>query len=68
MAATDTKFRPFALKIRIEDPEEADVFEAGLILAQSNNNSHLWAELIDGVNQAMRPHRQFLIAQSKGEV
>lgn len=68
MPVTDTKFRPFSIKIRIDDPEEADVFEAGLILAQSNNNSHLWAELIDGINQAMKPHRQFVIAQQKGEV
>jgi hypothetical protein len=67
MAVTDNKFRPFNLRIRIDDPEEADVFEAGLILAQSNNNSHLWAELIDGINTAMRPYRQLLIAQQKGE-
>lgn len=67
MPETDNKFRPFSMKIRVDDPEDADVFLAGCILAQSNNNSHLWSELIDGINGAMRPYRQFIIAQQKGE-
>ena len=44
------KFRPFALRIRVEDPEEGEYLLQGLIIARSNNGSPHFQEMIDGVN------------------
>jgi hypothetical protein len=57
----DTPFRPFSLKIRVETPEDAELFLAGLIVAQTNNASPLWSEMIDGVNAAMFKYRQAIL-------
>ena len=52
------KFRPARIGIRIEDPEEGEVFLRGCIIARQNNNSPLWEDLIDGVNQLLEPYRE----------
>lgn len=61
MAATEIKqpkFKPFALRFEFHDPEEVDTFLRGVILANQNNNSHLWGEMIDGINNAMVKYRE----------
>lgn len=55
-------FKPFKVSITVRDPEEAQVFFEGLMIAQSNNNSPYFRELIDAVNQAMHEYRQEQIA------
>jgi len=49
--------KPFALRIEIRDPEEAQSFLEGCILASQNNNSSYFRELIDGLNQGMKTYR-----------
>ena len=51
------RFKPFALRFEFHDAEEAEVFLRGCILAMQNNNSHLWSEVIDGINGAMMEYR-----------
>jgi hypothetical protein len=46
----DYKFRPFALRVRIEDPEEGEYLLQGLIIARSNNNSPHFGEMIESLN------------------
>jgi len=46
----DYRFRPFALKIRVEDPEEGELLLQGCIIARSNNNSPHFQAMIDGIN------------------
>jgi len=52
------KFKPFALRFEFHDAEETDTFLRGCILASQNNNSHLWSEVIDGINSAMVVYRE----------
>jgi hypothetical protein len=59
------RFKPFALRFEFHDPEETEIFLRGCILAMQNNNSHLWSEVIDGINSAMMPYRA---AKLKGEM
>lgn len=51
------KFKPFALRFEFHDAEEAEVFLRGCILAMQNNNSHLWSEVIDGINSGLMDYR-----------
>jgi hypothetical protein len=51
------KFKGFILKLTIAEPEEAEIFLRGCIMASQNNNSHLWREIIDGVNSGMEKYR-----------
>jgi len=61
------KFRPASIKIRIEDPEEGEVFLRGCIIARQNNNSPLFVDLIDGVNSLLEPYREAkLLADLEG--
>jgi len=55
--AEKPKFKPFALRFEFHDPEETEQFLRGCILANQNNNSHLWKEVIDGINNAMVDYR-----------
>lgn len=55
--AEQVKFKPFALRFEFHDPEEAEIFLRGCILAAQNNNSPLWREVIDGINGAMEKYR-----------
>ena len=57
------EFKGGTLKIKLDDPEEADIFLAGLILARQNNNSEYFPMLIDGVNALMQPYRKELIEE-----
>lgn len=50
-------FKPASLRIRIETPEEGELFLRGLIVAQSNNSSELFPQLIEGVNAVLQPWR-----------
>jgi len=50
-------FKPFALRFEFHDPEEVDIFLRGCILAAQNNNSHLWREVVDGINAGMQDYR-----------
>jgi hypothetical protein len=57
-AAEKPKFKPFALRFEFYDPEEAEQFLRGCILAGQNNNSHLWKEVIEGINNGMVDYRE----------
>jgi len=62
--AEKPRFRPFALRFEFHDAEEAEQFLRGCILAGQNNNSHLWMEVIDGINNAMVDYRAATLAHS----
>ena len=49
--------KPFALRLELRDPEDAQQFLEGCILASQNNNSPMFRELIDGLNQGMKAYR-----------
>jgi hypothetical protein len=51
------KFRPFAVRIRVESPEEGEVLLQGCIVARSNNNSPHFQSMIDAINQQLEPWR-----------
>ena len=51
-------FKPVTLKIRLEDEDEANQFLLGLIVAQSNNSSPLFRDLIEGVNAVLEGARR----------
>lgn len=51
------KFKGFALKLEMRDPDEAEEFLRGVILASQNNNSPLWRDIIDGVNSGLEQYR-----------
>jgi len=61
------EFKPFSLKLRFDDPEEAEVFLQGCIVAMTNNNSPKWRKLIDGVNSQMLEYRAARLKQSVEE-
>jgi ribosomal protein L37AE/L43A len=68
----DYKFRPFAVRIRVETPEEGEILLQGCIIARSNNNSPHFQQIIDGINTQLEPWRavklqQELEARSSGE-
>ncbi len=52
------KWKPRTFKITIEDPDEAEDFLRGLILAKQNNNSQFFPDLIDAVNAILEPWRK----------
>jgi len=65
MAETKTskpKFKPFALRFEIHDPDDAEIFLRGCILASQNNNSELWSQVIGGINDAMQDYRKQVLA------
>ena len=49
--------------ITIDDPEEAEHFLRGLIIARQNNSSEYFTQLIDGVNQILEPWRMATIEE-----
>jgi len=57
------KFKPFALRIRIEDPEEGEILLQGCIIARSNNNSPHFQSMIDGINGQLEPWRAARLQQ-----
>jgi nitrate reductase alpha subunit len=50
-------FKPRKFSITIDDPDEAENFLRGLIVARSNNSSPYFVDLIDAVNAIMESHR-----------
>lgn len=59
----DFVWKAKTFKIRIEDPEEAEVFLRGLILARQNNNSPYFVDLIDAVNTVLEPYREARLSE-----
>jgi len=52
------EFKPRTFKITIDDPEEAENFLRGLIVARTNNSSEYFVDLIEAVNTIMEPWRE----------
>lgn len=59
------EFKPFKVSVIVRDPETCQEFLEGLIIAQSNNNSPYWRELIDGINAATYEYNQARIAEEQ---
>lgn len=57
VTAGEYTFKPKTFKITLDDPDEAEEFLRGLILARQNNNSGYFVDLIDGVNAVLEPWR-----------
>jgi hypothetical protein len=57
--------KPFAIKVTVRDPEDAQNFLEALILAQQNKESHIISQLIDGVNQGMSAYNKERIAEQE---
>ena len=53
-----TKFKPFVLKLQFDDPDDAEHFLQGMIVAQSNNSNETIPEIIAGVNAALEEYRR----------
>jgi len=49
-------FKPRTFKITIDDPEEAQLFINGLVLAKQNNSSPYFPQLIEAMNVVMEPY------------
>jgi hypothetical protein len=58
-------FKMKRIFITIDDPDEAEHFLRGLIIARQNNSSEYFTQLIDGVNLIMEPYRLALIEEQK---
>lgn len=52
------QFKRKVFRITIDDPEEAENFLRGLIVARTNNSSPYFMELIEAVNAVMEPWRR----------
>lgn len=50
-------FKSKKFSITLDDPEEAENFLRGLIVARSNNSSEYFVDLIDAVNSILEPWR-----------
>jgi len=57
-------FKRAKISIVIEDPDEAENFLRGLIVARSNNSSEYFVELIDGINTIMTTYRQAIMEEN----
>jgi uncharacterized Zn finger protein (UPF0148 family) len=51
------EWRPKTIKITLDEPEKAEEFLRGCILARQNNNSEYFVDLIDAVNNLLQPWR-----------
>jgi hypothetical protein len=61
--AGDYVFGRRIIKFTIEDPEEAEEFLRGVILARQNNSSYYFVDLIDALNGILEPWRAARLAQ-----
>ena len=52
------QFKARKFSIIIDDPEAAEEFLRGLIVARSNNSSEYFVELIDATNSILEPWRE----------
>ena len=50
-------FKPVKLTVTLESLDEAEHFLRGLIIAQSNNSSQYFPQLIEGVNTVLEKSR-----------
>lgn len=66
-AQTGYVFKAKTFKIVVDDPEEAEEFLRGLILAKQNNNSEYFPTLIDAVNAVLEPWRGAQLAQQMAD-
>lgn len=57
------EFKARKFSITIDDPEEAENFLRGLIVARSNNSSEYFVDLIDAVNAILEPWRASKLAE-----
>lgn len=53
-----TAFKPFALRLEFHDPDDAEHFLQGMLVAKTNNSNPTIAEIVDGINEALMPWRQ----------
>jgi hypothetical protein len=53
----DPKFTKKKLSFLIETPEEGELFLRGLMIAQANNSSPIFPQLIEGVNSVLEEYR-----------
>jgi len=56
-------FTPFKLSFRFEEPEDAENFLLGVIVARANNSNSKFPKIIDGINTAMEPYRKTRLEQ-----
>lgn len=61
------KFEPFRLQLDFFDPEDAEHFLLGMIVARSNNSNETIVQIIDGINDALQPYRGQKILQEVAE-
>ena len=60
-------FKARRMSITIDDPDTAQQFLNGLILAKQNNSSEYFPQLIDGVNAILEPyHKQLSEEHERG--
>jgi hypothetical protein len=57
------EFKARKISITIDDPDDAQEFLNGLILAKQNNNSAYFPQLIAGVNAVLEPYHKALRAE-----
>jgi hypothetical protein len=57
------EFKAKKFSLIIDDPEEAENFLRGLIVARSNNSSEYFVDLIDAVNGILQPWRAKQLAE-----
>lgn len=50
-------FKPFRLVLEFYDPDDAEHFMQGMLVAKSNNSNETIMEIIDGLNDALVPYR-----------
>lgn len=55
------EFKAKKIFITLDDPDDAEQFIKGLIIARQNNSSEYFPMLIDAVNMVMEPYRMAVI-------
>lgn len=65
--AGEYRYRPARVSIRIATPEIGEEFMRGLILARQNNNSKLFVDLIEAVNELLQPYNAAKLAQEMAD-
>ena len=58
-------FKAKKIFITLDDPEEAEHFLRGLIIARQNNSCEYFQQLIEAVNMVMEPYRMAMIEQQQ---
>jgi hypothetical protein len=50
-------WKPKKLSFVVEKPEDGEIFLRGLLIAEANNSSPLFPQLIEVVNSVLEPYR-----------